>query len=100
MNRLRTRGSARAHRAIGEIEFDTPRGGGGDMRTRDLKPNPTVYLAVQFLRRRGHTVYRVDDDRHEYDGMIVPTSWLLDMAKAEQWVLPGNALGEGGRDAA
>lgn len=51
------------------------------MRNRDLRPAPSVYAAVMTMRRRGHAVYRVGDDRHEIDGSIVPTSWLLDEAK-------------------
>jgi hypothetical protein len=43
---------------------------------------------VLLLRRRGHTVYCAArregaETHHELDGSIVPTSWVLDMARAE-----------------
>lgn len=42
---------------------------------------PIVYDAVLELRRRGLSVYRAGPDRHELDGAIVPTSWLLAEAR-------------------
>lgn len=51
------------------------------MRIREYKPKPTVYSAVLKLRRRGLSVYRAGPDRHELDGSIVPTSWLLAEAR-------------------
>ena len=49
-----------------------------------------VHMAVRFLRASGHRVgvaqrRRGEETHHELDGQIVPTSWLLDMARAEGW---------------
>lgn len=51
------------------------------MRLREYEPTPIIYDAVLKLRRRELSVYRAGKDRHELDGAIVPTSWLLAEAR-------------------
>ncbi|WP_119304989.1 hypothetical protein [Dongia deserti] len=63
------------------------------MRWKELHHNdtglmPVAYQAVLKLRRHGHRVYcarRANgaETHHELDGQIVPTSWIVDMARAE-----------------
>jgi hypothetical protein len=54
------------------------------MRDRDIYPKRVIYDAVLSLRRAGKRVYRhPDHDRHEVDGSIVSTSWLMEMARVE-----------------
>lgn len=61
-------------------------------RRKVMYQRPEVYEAILFLRRRGHRVWRPGTwenpavrDRHMLDGQIVPSSWLLDMARVEGW---------------
>jgi hypothetical protein len=56
------------------------------------KRNPELtYMAARFLRGKGHKVRVFQRDpygretHHEIDGQIHPTSWMVDMAKAEGW---------------
>ncbi|WP_119301111.1 hypothetical protein [Dongia deserti] len=53
----------------------------------ELGLTPAAYDAVLKLRRHGHRVFcaKREDRRethHELDGQIVPTSWVMDMARA------------------
>lgn len=59
-----------------------------ECRRRRRKNSALVHMAVTFLRKRHHRVAvakRVHgvETNHELDGQIVPTSWLMDMARAE-----------------
>ena len=53
------------------------------MRRGEKQLSAADYGAVVRLRKAGHEVRRLPglSDRHLLDGEIVPTSWLVDMAR-------------------
>lgn len=53
-------------------------------RSAELHPPAHIHAAIVGLRHKGHTVYRHEaDDRHVVDGEIVPTHWLMELARME-----------------
>lgn len=64
-----------------------------DRITRELRRrNPALaYMAVLFLRKKGHKVRVAKRDpfgretHHEVDSVIQQTSWMMDMARTYGW---------------
>lgn len=59
-------------------------------RRREMNPE-LAYMAVIFLRKKGHKVRVAKRDpfgretHHGVDGVIQPTSWMMDMARTYGW---------------